>query len=70
MVGDLQLLSKICKRLVRETKAGEQLNTRYSFPKNSGKLPGQGTQISIEVGRYNPPRPWLPVSPVYSSYHS
>lgn len=36
VVGDLRLLTEICKKLVKETKAGEELNTRNSFPKNNG----------------------------------
>lgn len=68
VVGDLQLPSEVCKRLIRENDAGKQLNTGYSFLREDGKLPEQGTQIFIETGKYNPPEFWLPIFPAYSSH--
>lgn len=53
---------------MRDTKAREQLNSRYSFLKDHGKLQEYGTQIFREVGRYNPPEFWLSVSLAYSSH--
>lgn len=62
------LLTEIYKRLMRDTKAREQLNTRYSLLRDYGKLQELDTQIFREVGRYNLPKFWLAVSLAYSSH--